>query len=61
MYLPFPFLYSLAPGARGIAQIGVADGQVGRLFAAASRSGRRVARRAPARAALRPAAGRPCK
>jgi hypothetical protein len=61
MYLPYPFLSSLAPDARGTARISVTDGQVGRLFAAASRSGRRVARRAPARAPLRPVAGPSCK
>lgn len=61
MYLPYSFLYSLTPDARGTAQISVADGQVGRLFAAASRSGRRVARRVPSRAALRPVAGPPFK
>jgi hypothetical protein len=61
MYLPYPFLYSLAPDARGTAAISVADGQVGRLVAAASRSGRWVARRAPARAVRRSVAGPPFK
>jgi hypothetical protein len=57
MYLPYPFLYSLAPDASGTGGISMADGQVGRLVAAASRSGRWVARRTPARAVLRSVAG----
>jgi hypothetical protein len=61
VYLPYPFLYSLAPDAKGSTQVSVAEEQIGRLFAAASRSGRRVARRAPTQVVLRPVAGPPFK